>query len=177
MLTLLRRPPLRLVLVGLVALTIQTTFCASHRISDVTPNVMLALAICSGIVAGPEAGALAGFFFGLAYDLTLATPLGLSALTFAVSAFVVAIVKDSITVDQAWWLTLLLGFAGSAGAILAYAVAGTMVGEHGWIHRSLIRQSIVVGLINMALALILTKVQAWTMCVQRDTFTPNAQPL
>ena len=46
-----------MVLVGLDALTIQTTFCATHRIDDVTPNLMLAMAISSGIVAGPEAGA------------------------------------------------------------------------------------------------------------------------
>ncbi len=166
-----------MVLVGLVALTIQTTFCATHRIDDVTPNLMLAMAISSGIVAGPEAGALAGFFFGMAYDLTLATPLGLSALTFAVCAFVVAVIKDSITVDQAWWLTVLLGFAGSAFGIWIYAIVGTMTGRHGWIQRGLIKQSIVVGVVNMVLGLLLTKLQTWTLCAQRDKFKPIIQPL
>lgn len=177
MMTLLRRPPLRMILVALVALTIQTTFCATHRVANVTPNLMLILAISSGIVAGPEAGAFAGFFFGLAYDLTLATPLGLSALTFAVCAYIVAVVKDSITVDQAWWLTMLLGFGGSVAGIWLYAVAGTMVGQHGWIQHGLIKQSIVVGLVNMVLALVLTKLQTWTLCAQRDIFKPTAQPL
>ena len=177
MMSLLRRPPLRMVLVGLLALTIQTTFCATHRVNNVTPNLMLALAISSGIVAGPEAGAFAGFFFGLAYDLTLATPLGLSALAFAICAYVVAIIKDSITVDQAWWLTMLLGFGGSAAGIWSYAIAGTMVGKHGWIQRGVIKQSIVVGIINMVLALVLAKVQTWTLCAQRDTFKPTVQPL
>jgi rod shape-determining protein MreD len=178
MMLLLRRPPLRIILIGLVMLTIQTTFCATHRIAGVTPNLMLAVSIASGIVAGPEVGALSGFFFGLMFDATLTTPLGLSALTFAICAFVVAVIKDAITVDQAWWLTVLLGFAGSAAAIWLYAVAGTFVGKSDWINAQLINRSLVVGVVSAVLSVPLARLQQWTLCVQRERFgKPNAQPI
>ena len=50
---------------------------------------MLLLAISAGIAAGPEWGALTGFIAGIAFDLVLQTPFGLSALSYCIVGYLV----------------------------------------------------------------------------------------
>ena len=53
------------------------------RIFGVVPDLGLVLAVAVAYRSRPEAGALVGFVAGLGYDLFLETPLGLSALSYA----------------------------------------------------------------------------------------------
>jgi cell shape-determining protein MreD len=76
------KPVARLILVGLPALALQTTFFAEVKIFGVVLQIMLALSIAAGLAGGSENGALAGFVFGLMFDLVLTSPLGLSALVW-----------------------------------------------------------------------------------------------
>ena len=81
------RSPDQGALLLLAALVIHTSVLSGIRLQGVRPDLMLLIAVCAGLVAGPERGAIVGFAAGLASDLFLQTPLGLSALTFTVVAF------------------------------------------------------------------------------------------
>ena len=63
------------------------------RILGVVPDLGLVLAVAIAYRSGPEAGALTGFAAGLCYDLFLETPLGLSALSYALTAYAVGLLQ------------------------------------------------------------------------------------
>ena len=168
MLDIVQRPFVRLVMVGLLVLTLQTTLLSDLRPFDVITDLLLGLSATAGVIGGPERGALVGFFYGILFDLALVTPFGLSALTYSLVGFFVGLVKTSITVGQAWWLTMLLVSFGSAVGVLLFAVLGTLVGEPGWIQPELIRVAIVVGAVNGLLAPLMVPVQRWTLRLKRD---------
>ena len=75
-------PRLRLPIMMLVALLLQTTVLNRLRLFGVMPDFMLLVAGAGGITAGPTRGAALGFSSGMLIDLFLPTPLGLSALVF-----------------------------------------------------------------------------------------------
>lgn len=87
MIDFVNKPVARLILVGLPALALQTTFFAEVKIFGVVLQIMLALSIAAGLAGGSENGALAGFVFGLMFDLVLTSPLGLSALVYGAAGW------------------------------------------------------------------------------------------
>ena len=74
---------LRIGLILVVAILVQSALGSDLRVSGVAPDLMVVVAICAGLAGGAEAGAWVGFLAGLLADLFLtSTPLGLSALTY-----------------------------------------------------------------------------------------------
>ena len=87
-------PRLRLALLILAVVVLQTTvFSAGLRVSGVMPDLGLVLTVAVAFYLGPDRGAVFGFVAGLAVDLFLSTPLGLSALSFAVVGYAVGVVQ------------------------------------------------------------------------------------
>ena len=78
--------PFRLGVVVLVALVLQVCLFSRFSYEGARPDVMILVAIAAGLVAGAERGALVGFVAGLAYDVVLTTPLGLSRTNSSSSA-------------------------------------------------------------------------------------------
>ena len=165
---LLQRPTTRLILIGLVLLTVQTTLLADIRPFGVNADVMLGASIAAGIVGGAERGALAGFIFGLMYDLLLITPFGLSPLAYGLAAFSMGALRGVITVGQAPWLSMLLVFAGSGAGIVAFAGVGTILGQRGWVQLHLVEVVAIVGGINALIAVPIGKVMKWALRVERE---------
>jgi rod shape-determining protein MreD len=79
----------RTALVLLGALVLQVSLLGRLPVFGVTAELMLLVAIAAGLTGGPERGAIVGFAAGLLYDVTLHTPLGLSALVFALMGYAV----------------------------------------------------------------------------------------
>jgi rod shape-determining protein MreD len=166
--TLVQRPIVRLIMVGLVVLTIQTTLFAEVQPFGVILDLVLGFVIAAGIVGGPEMGAFAGFVLGLLFDLVLVTPFGLSALVFGLAGFGIGYVKTSITVEQTWWMTCLFEFVGSAVAVVLYAVGGTLIGQEGWFRWNVLWSALIIGLFNGALAIPMTRTMRWTLRIERE---------
>ena len=80
---------LRLGVLILLALVVQVTVFADVRISGVAPELLVLLAVMLGYWAGPQRGPTAAFVIGLLWDIYLPTPLGLSAIVFAMVAFAI----------------------------------------------------------------------------------------
>ena len=102
--SLVQGPLPRLVIVGMLLLALQQTLFVDLRPWGVTIQVMLALAAAAGVAGGPQKGALAGFVFGLMYDLRVGTPLGSSSFSMGLGGFTAGYVQ-SITIDPQWWLS------------------------------------------------------------------------
>lgn len=162
MLEFIGRPVVRMVLVGLVVLGAQTTIVSELRPFGVTAQFMLLLGTASGVVAGPERGALAGFLFGLLLDLTLTTPLGIAALACGLGGYVAGYVQ-SITLTPPWWLASLFVGIGSAVGELSFPLAQAVVGQEGWVQRRLLVVVPVVAITNTLVAPLALRPARWWM--------------
>ncbi len=167
MLELINRPIVRLLMVGLPLLALQTTLLTETRVSGVVVQLMLLLAVAGGVAGGPERGALAGFAFGLLVDLVFpAHPLGLTAFVYGLAGFLAGYI-NSLTADHPWWLTMIVvGVASALGTVL-YPVIAMMVGVDGLLTADVIRIAIVVGLVNAVLAPLFMPLMRWCLMIRK----------
>ena len=119
----------RLSLVLVVVLTVQTTWLAELRPFGETGDLLLLLAIGAGMAGGPMRGAVVGFIAGIAMDLVLLTPFGLSALTYLAVGYVVGLVHDGV-LRSAPWIPVVVTFVASAVGVVFFVILGQLVGQH-----------------------------------------------
>ncbi|MEL0000969.1 MAG: rod shape-determining protein MreD, partial [Acidimicrobiaceae bacterium] len=91
--------PVRLGIVFVVALVIQLTVFVDVRIFGVAPELLALVAVVAAFFVGPERGPVIAFVAGLLWDVYLPTPLGVSAVIFAVVAYVVATLNEGLFHD------------------------------------------------------------------------------
>ena len=93
------------------------------RFADRAPEVLLVLAVATGLVGGWWWGIRLGFAAGLLYDLAVATPLGLAAFAYAsVAAFAGLLAEYTV---RKWWLLPPLVAVG----LSLYVFAGEVFGQ------------------------------------------------
>lgn len=154
---------LRLLAVVVLVLVVQTAVLSRARIGGVAPDAMLLLAVCAGIVGGPERGAVTGFVTGIAFDLFLiTTPVGLSALVYALIGYGVGLVAEG-TVRSAWWIPVLTAGAASAVGSVAFAVSANVVAGADFVGPRLAVVVPVVGVTNAVLAPVTLRLVSWTI--------------
>ena len=151
---------MRLGLVFVAALVVQLTVFVDVRVFGVAPELLALVAVIAGFFVGPERGPLIAFAAGLLWDVYLPTPLGVSAITFAVVAFVVGSLNEGLFHDTRSQLILVAGVA-SASTVVGYALLGSIVGESGLIDVDMLVVALLVGLINAVLAPFVAPLMAW----------------
>jgi len=131
----IRAARLGLLLVFLVVL--QTSLMPHLRVADVVPDLGLVAAVALAVRFGPELGASFGFAAGLATDLFLQTPLGLSAFAFGLTAFLFGILQSRL-VRPAWWVNPAIAAAAGIVAGVLFVGLGALVGQSDlWALRSI----------------------------------------
>lgn len=146
-------------LVLVLALTFQLGVASRIEVFGVQGDVMLLIAVCAGLAAGPDRGAAIGFAAGLGFDLLLQSPFGLSALTYALVAYLAGSLQDSV-LRAAWWIPVSTAAAASALGVILYGVFGTVVGED-LLSLFLLRIALVVGVLNAVAAPIALRAVRW----------------
>lgn len=152
----------RLALVVLGALVLQVCLLARFSFDGARVDVLVLVVIAVGFLAGPERGAQVGFGAGLAFDIVLATPLGLSALIYTIVGFAVGTMSRSV-VRSAWWIGTALVGAASVGAVLIYAVVGQVLGQSTLDGPPLVSIMVVVAVVNTLLAPLALGAVRWTL--------------
>ncbi len=143
-----------------VALTLQHSLISDIRIGQVQPDLLLLVAVLSGIVGGSERGAVVGFLAGLLADLFVPAPMGLSALTFSLVGFATGGLQAGI-IRSAWWIAPATGFAGTLVGMLLYAVLGAMIGRPHFVRLDVALVALGVAARNAVLALPVSWALAW----------------
>jgi rod shape-determining protein MreD len=156
------KPWVRVPLVVLVALAVQTTFFSDMQPFDALADIMVLLALAAGVVGGPRDGALSGFVTGLAYDCVLRTPFGLSALTYALAGYGAGYLQPWVA-SARWWVGSLIMGAASAVSIAGYAAIGTVFGLKDAVNPHLVTVMAVVGVVNALLAMPALWIQRWAL--------------
>lgn len=155
-------PRLRVPLVVMTALLVQLTVLARLRLFGVVPNLMLLIAIAAGITAGPARGATVGFVAGLAMDIFLETPLGLSALVYCLVGYTVGAVETGI-LRAAWWIPVATAFIASVAGEALFGAAAAVVGRPGLLTARMGLIVLVVGATSALLALPVVRVVGWSL--------------
>jgi rod shape-determining protein MreD len=119
---------LRLLLLLIGCVFLQTSVFPHLRILDAVPEVALVASIAVAYRSGPETGAVFGFAAGLSVDLFLHTPAGLTALSGAVTAYVVGVLQAGLVRSTPWTAPILSGLGGLFGGFL-FVTVGVLVGR------------------------------------------------
>ncbi|HEX8803112.1 MAG TPA: rod shape-determining protein MreD [Acidimicrobiales bacterium] len=119
---------LKTALLLLSALVLQLGLVSDVRIFGAVGDVLLLVVIAAGLVDGPDRGATVGFAAGVLYDLTLDTPFGLSALTYALVGYAVGVASAALLRPAGWW-PVAFAVAASAAAVGLYTALGHLVGS------------------------------------------------
>jgi len=112
-----------------LVLILQLELFSSIRFFGVMPELMLGLAVASGWHGGPSNGALTGFVCGFSVDLYLATPLGLSALSYALIAYLIGIVAEIVAEDVERIVRLIISIASVALGLVLFVLFGELIAE------------------------------------------------
>ena len=153
---------LRVFLVVVAALTLQTSLFGQLRMFDATGDVMLLLGIAAAIATGAETGALVGFAAGMAFDLVLQSPLGLSALAYSITAYAVGTFQGTV-LRAAWWIPVVIAMLASAFGTVVFALVGAVLGQESYISGHLPAIVAVVAVLNGALAPLAVKALRWAL--------------
>lgn len=163
----------RIVLVVASALVLQVCLLARFSYEGARPDVVVLVAIAAGFAAGSRPGAIVGFGAGLAFDVFLATPFGLSALVYTLVGYAVGSFSAGI-LRTSWWIAPVVTAAASAGAMLGYAAVATVFGEAPFQGPPVSAIIVVVTLVNTALAPLALRSVRWAGTDRRDL--PRSRP-
>jgi rod shape-determining protein MreD len=148
--------------VTLIALTLQVSLIADLRLFGATGDIMLLLGIAAGLAGGPERGALVGFVAGIAFDLLLHSPFGLSALAYCLTGYGVGRFQTTV-LRASPWIPVVCAVVASAAGIVLFAVVGEVVGQDAYFSSRLVKIVFVVAMFNALLSRLAVRVMRWTL--------------
>lgn len=161
---------LRLALVIIAVVVMQNTLVAQVTVWGVHPDLMVALVVAAAITRGPAGGALIGFVAGIATDLLVYTPFGLSALTDVFIGYGVGMVSSE-AVDNAWWIPFVVGALAGGAAEFLFALLGAMVGQVGMLQVGLGRAVPLEAVMTGVLVYLARAALSWASPSGKDDIT------
>ena len=170
--TLLRRPILRIVPVGLMLIALQRTAFANAHPFGVHLQIVLALCAAAGVPGGAERAAWMGFVLGVMFDLANGFPLGQHGLAYGLAGFVAGLV-NAVAVDPHWWLKLIFVSLGGAVGEFTVPVVQTFVSDGGWQGQRLGRILPVVAVTCAVLSFLFTHLGRWCLAIRKKTWKPR----
>ncbi|MBK6855302.1 MAG: rod shape-determining protein MreD [Microthrixaceae bacterium] len=163
--------PARLGAVVFTALVLQVSLFSRFSFDGARPDVMILVAVVGGFVCGADRGAVIGFTAGLAYDLVLSTPLGLSAFVYTLVGYTVGAVASSV-VRSAPWIGPVVVALGSAAGMVLYALVAEVLGQAAFSGPPLTAIVVVVAAVNTVLAPIVVRAMRWARQDEADARHP-----
>jgi rod shape-determining protein MreD len=156
------RAAVRVAFIVFVALTAQSTVVDALRLGGTHPDIIWLLPITAALLDGPETGAIVGFWAGLAFDLVLPTPFGLSALVGCLLGFSVGSVTGAVESSTSW-LKPVAALIGSVGADMLFAVLGAILGQQEMVKINFVALFAVVSISSLVLVLPVSRLMRWAL--------------
>jgi rod shape-determining protein MreD len=153
---------LRIAFVIFVVLMVQQVLMVPLRFAGVHSDLLWLLPITAALLDGPETGAIVGFWAGLAFDLVLPTPFGLSALVGCLLGFAVGSLTTAVD-PRAAWLRPVAAVAGSVAADMLFAVLGAIMGQQQMVQIDFLALGLVVAVSSLVLVLPVNRLMRWAL--------------
>lgn len=144
--------PVRLALLGFLAVVVQIAAVSQVTVLGVTVDLSPLLVASVGLLVGSLPGAVFGFAVGLFVDLALVQTLGVTSLLFIAIGYWAGRLRELR--DPAHGLVpLAVGAAATATSTIGFAVMQFLLGVHAPVSLLLLRQVVVTILTGTLLAL------------------------
>lgn len=161
---------LKAALVLVAALVLQSAVVSHLTIFGATGDLLILVPVTAALTVGPERGAIAGFAAGVAVDLLVTTPFGLTALSYCLVGYAIGAFQDGV-LRASWFLPVVAAVGGAALGTTFWVLAATVVGEEGLLEAELGRVLLAVSLVAGLLVLPALRVARW---VEADMERPLA---
>jgi rod shape-determining protein MreD len=145
----------------IVGLVLQIGLLDDLRVMGVHPELLLAVAVGTGVARGAERGAMVGFAAGLLTDLFLSGRFGIVGLSYGLAGYSAGLLSDGVPRTSRW---IDAGFmaVGSAVGVALYAVIGSLFGMGTLGDPDLWRIVVVVCAANAVLSPLVLRACRWT---------------
>lgn len=107
----------------MTTVVVQVAFMPHLRFLGVVPDLGLVLAIAVAYHDDAETAAVVGFVTGLGFDLFLRTPVGASALAYAVTGYLTGVIQAGLIRSTRWLPLVLGGLGGFLGGLMFVGIA------------------------------------------------------
>ena len=154
--------PLRIVLVLLLLLEVQLHIVDGISFVGHHPLILLLIPIGAALEGDASRAAIAGFVGGLVLDLYLETPLGLSALVFALVGYGVASFERGVIRADRWLQPAVAGVASALG-VVGIGITAAIFGQPEYFRWSLLGSVLVVGVVNTIVATPTIRLVRWAL--------------
>lgn len=139
---------------------LQTTVFPHLRVFGAAPDLLLVATVAMAYEEGPEPAALFGFASGIAIDLFLASPVGLSALSFAITGYLLGVFQGGLVRESRATAPILGLVAGLIGGTI-FVIVGGIVGEAGFFSLRSVRIVFIAALYDALIAYLVFPFMRW----------------
>ena len=167
-------PLARSALVLVAAVMAHVGLLAHITPAGVIVDPLVLLAVAGGMVGGRSTGASFGAGCGLASDLILHTPFGMSLLVLTLVGYLSGIVTEQIP-SARWFARASLASVLAAGGIGLFASAGWLMDLVYVTEAPLVRIAVVTGVASMLTNPLLERVVRWALII-RPRITAEREP-
>jgi rod shape-determining protein MreD len=122
------RRVLALIAVIVTAILLQSTVFSQLRLLGVRPELLYLVTIVIALQEGPNEGALVGFTCGLAQDMLLDQPMGITALTLTLLGYAVGMARQYIVSPSPLVPTIVVAIATALG-VGFYEIVTFLLGQ------------------------------------------------
>ena len=122
------RRTLLVTLLTVTGLAIETTLLGEATLQGTKPELLLLIVVALAMGEGPALGATAGFAMGLATDVVLELPHGITALSFTLVGYAVGRIRAQVQTPSAWLPMAMVSVATFAG-VLFYGGFAFVLGQ------------------------------------------------
>ena len=161
------RSVLRVALVIFVVLMVQQTMMVALRIGGVHPDLLWLLPITAALADGPETGGIVGFWAGLAFDLVLPTPFGLSALVGCLLGYAVGALTTAVD-PRTTWLKPVAALTGSVAADMLFAVLGAILGQPQMVQIDFVALFLMISISSVVFVLPVSRLMRWALAGENN---------
>lgn len=161
------RSVLRVALVIFVVLMVQQTIMVAFRVGGVHPDLLWLLPITAALADGPETGGIVGFWAGLAFDLVLPTPFGLSALVGCLLGYAVGALTTAVD-PRTSWLKPVAALTGSVAADMLFAVLGAILGQPQMVQIDFVALFLMISISSVVFVLPVSRLMRWALAGENN---------
>ena len=122
------RRVLALIAVIVTAILLQSTVFSQLRLLGVRPELLYLVTILIALQEGPNDGAIVGFTCGLAQDMLLDQPMGITALTLTLLGYAVGMARQYIVSPSPLVPTIVVAISTALG-VAFYEIVTFLLGQ------------------------------------------------
>lgn len=157
----------RVALVIFIVLMVQQTMMVALRVGGVHPDLLWLLPITAALADGPETGGIVGFWAGLAFDLVLPTPFGLSALVGCLLGYAVGVLTTAVD-PRTTWLKPVAAVTGSVAADMLFAVLGAILGQPQMVQIDFVALFLMISISSVVFVLPVSRLMRWALAGENN---------